>query len=192
MAQLLFLSSRACCDIQTSVAFLTTRVKAPDEDDWGKLKRVLKYLKGTIDLGLRLEADNTPVEKWWVDASHATQHNCKSHTGTGMSLGSGMTLMISRKQKINGKNSTKSKIIGVDDALQHILWTKYFLESQGYDLGPSVLYQDNKSAQLLESNEMRLASRSTKHIKVCYFFIKDKVEQQDICIDQTKTRHCVR
>ena len=36
-------------DIQTAVAFLTTttRVKKPDEDDWGKLKRVLKYLKGT-------------------------------------------------------------------------------------------------------------------------------------------------
>jgi hypothetical protein len=39
-AQLLFLS-RVCRDIQTPVSFLTTRVKHPDEDDWGKLKRVL-------------------------------------------------------------------------------------------------------------------------------------------------------
>ena len=36
-AQLLFLS-RVCCDIQTTVVFLTTRVKLPNEDDWGKLK----------------------------------------------------------------------------------------------------------------------------------------------------------
>ena len=41
-AQLLFLS-RVRRDIQTPVAFLTTRVKRPDDDDWGKLKRVLKY-----------------------------------------------------------------------------------------------------------------------------------------------------
>jgi hypothetical protein len=35
-------------DIQrTAVAFLTTRVKNPEEDDWGKLKRLLKYLTGT-------------------------------------------------------------------------------------------------------------------------------------------------
>ena len=36
-ALLLFLSARARCDIQVTVAFLTTRVKKPDTDDWGKL-----------------------------------------------------------------------------------------------------------------------------------------------------------
>ena len=44
--QLLFAANRARQDIQTAALFLTTRVQAPDEDDWGKLKRVLKYLIG--------------------------------------------------------------------------------------------------------------------------------------------------
>jgi hypothetical protein len=44
VAQLLFMLTRARCNIQTAVAFLTTIVKSPDKDDWGKLKRVLKYL----------------------------------------------------------------------------------------------------------------------------------------------------
>ena len=52
-AQLLFLS-RVRHDIQTTVAFLTTRVKKPDNDDWGKLKRVLKYLHTTHSLCLTL------------------------------------------------------------------------------------------------------------------------------------------
>jgi len=52
VAQLLFMATRARRDIQTAVAFLTTRVKNPDEDDWGKLKRVLKYLNGTRYLKL--------------------------------------------------------------------------------------------------------------------------------------------
>eukprot|EP00804_Cyclotella_cryptica_P005141 CCRYP_018676-RA/>CCRYP_018676-RA protein AED:0.47 eAED:0.17 QI:0/0/0/0.75/0.33/0.25/4/0/800 len=47
VAQLLYIGTRVRRDIQTAVAFLTTRVKRPDKDDWGKLKRVLKYLKGT-------------------------------------------------------------------------------------------------------------------------------------------------
>ena len=46
VAQLLFVSGRACQDIQTAVAFLRRRVKSPDEDDWEKLKRVIKYLNG--------------------------------------------------------------------------------------------------------------------------------------------------
>ena len=43
-AQLLFVSQQARRDIQTALVFLTTRVKEPDEDNWGKLKRVLRYL----------------------------------------------------------------------------------------------------------------------------------------------------
>ncbi len=47
VAQLLLMLTRARQDIQIAVAFLTTRVKSPDKDDWGKLKRSLKYLNRT-------------------------------------------------------------------------------------------------------------------------------------------------
>jgi hypothetical protein len=45
-AQLLFLSTRARRDIQPATAFLTTRVKSPDEDNWGKVKQVLGVFEG--------------------------------------------------------------------------------------------------------------------------------------------------
>ncbi len=57
MAQLLFLSVRVRRDIQPTTAFLTTRVRSPDKDDWGKVKRVLDYLKGTLHMPLILLAD---------------------------------------------------------------------------------------------------------------------------------------
>ena len=53
MAQLLFMATRRQRDTQRAVAFLTTRVKTPNKDDWGKLKRVLKYLNGTKYLKLK-------------------------------------------------------------------------------------------------------------------------------------------
>ena len=53
-AQLIFLSSRVRRDIQTAVSFLTTRVKKPDEDDWGQFKIALKYLNGKRRLKLTL------------------------------------------------------------------------------------------------------------------------------------------
>jgi hypothetical protein len=47
IVKLLFSSSRSRKDIQTVVAFLTTIVKSPGEDDWGKVKRVLRYIRST-------------------------------------------------------------------------------------------------------------------------------------------------
>ena len=88
-AQLLFLSACARRDIQVTVAFLTTRVKKPDTDDWGKLRRVLKYLKGTKYMKLILSIDKVSKIMWWVDMFDRTHEDCKGHTGTMMSLQGG-------------------------------------------------------------------------------------------------------
>ena len=69
---MLFLSSRARRYIQTAVSFLIKRVKKPDEYNWGKLKRVLKYLNGMRRLKLTLTIESMGVLKWFVDGSHNT------------------------------------------------------------------------------------------------------------------------
>ena len=88
VAKLLYLGMRARPDIQTAVAFLTTRVSAPDVDDYGKLIRLTKYLRDTQDLPLTLEADGSGIIRWWIDASFAVHPDMKSHTGATMSMGS--------------------------------------------------------------------------------------------------------
>ena len=70
-AQLLFLWC-VCRDIQLTNAFLTTRVKQPDEDGWGKMKKILKYLNSTRKLWLALFANSLATLHWYVDASHQT------------------------------------------------------------------------------------------------------------------------
>jgi hypothetical protein len=50
VAKPLFLSKRVRPDIHTAVSFLTTRVKSPDVDDLAKLRRIMRYLRGTVDL----------------------------------------------------------------------------------------------------------------------------------------------
>ncbi len=64
-----------------AVAFLTTRVKSPDKDDWGKLKRALKYLNGTKYLKLKLCVDNLGLLKWYVDGFHNAHWDCQGHGG---------------------------------------------------------------------------------------------------------------
>ena len=97
VAQLLFLSVRARRDIQTTVSFLTTRVRKPDEDDWEKLKRVLQYLLGAKHMKLTLSIDNLGQIRWWVDASHNVDEDCKGQTGAMMPLRQGATISFSRK-----------------------------------------------------------------------------------------------
>ena len=69
VAQLLLVAGRVWRDIQTAVAFLTTRVKRPDEDNWGMFQRVLKYLKGKKHMKLTLSIQNLGMIRWWADAS---------------------------------------------------------------------------------------------------------------------------
>jgi hypothetical protein len=151
-AKLLFLSKRARPDLQQAVGFLTTRVKNPDVDDWKKLKRVIQYLRGSQDLNLTLEADSTHVIKWWVDAAFAVHRDMRSQTGMTMTLGKGSVYASSLRQKINTRSSTEAELVGVDDAMGMILWTRLFLENQGYEVRNTKIYQDNQSAALMERN----------------------------------------
>jgi hypothetical protein len=80
VAKLLFLCKRARPDVQTAVAFLTTRVKEPNIDGYKKLGRIMQYLCSTVDLPLALEADNTHIVKWWVDALYAVHPNMKQES----------------------------------------------------------------------------------------------------------------
>ena len=121
VAKSLFLCKRGRPDIQTAVAFLTTRVQEPDVDDWKKLVRMLSYLKYTAELILTLEADDFNIASWFIDASYAVHPDMKGHTGAGMTLGKGAVYSRSTKQKINTKSSTESELVGVDDILPQIL-----------------------------------------------------------------------
>ena len=87
-----------------------------------------------------------------MDAYFAVHPDYKSHTGAVMSMGEGAIVSLSRKQRLNTKSSTTAELVGADDASTLILWTKLFLEEQSYDIEMNILYQDNKSAILLESN----------------------------------------
>ena len=179
-AQLLYASMRVRQDIQTTVAFLTTRVKSPTEDDWGKLKRLLKYLNGTRLLHLKLSVDSLSSIKWYIDGSHQIHDDCRGHTGSIMTLGNGAIASTSRKQKLNTKSSTETELVAVHDKLGDVLWMRYFLESQGYSIEENIIYQDNMSTLSLEKNGRVSGSSRTKHIKAKYYLVQDKYNSHEV------------
>jgi hypothetical protein len=151
----------------------------------------MKYLNGTKKERLKLSADNLHVIKWFVDASFAVHPDFKSHTGAAMTMGRGSIQSLSRKHKLNTRSSTEAELVAVDDASVMILWTKLFMEAQGYEIEKNILYQDNKSAILLETNGKKSSGKRTRALNIRYFLITDQVEMGNVCIEYCPTDEMV-
>ena len=84
-------------------------------------------------------------------------------------MGKGSINTISTKQKLNTKSSTESELVAVDNLSMHVLWTQHFVMAQGYKVEENTVYQDNKSAILLEKNGIRSMGKRSRHINIRYF-----------------------
>lgn len=157
-------------------------------DDWEKLLHLLKYCNGTRKDKLILSADDLHVIKWFVDSSFAVHADFKSHTGGTMSYGTGSPLTTSRKQKLNTRSSTEAELVGADDMSVMILWTKLFMEAQGYAVKKNILYQDNKSTILLENNGKRSSSKRTRAFNIRYFFLTDQIAKGNLSVEYCPTK----
>ena len=178
-AQLLFLCKRGRPDIQTAVSFLCTRVTKPDTDDYKKLGRVVKYLRRTKFMRLTLEADQISQNAWYIDDAFAVHEDMKSHSGSFMTFGKGMMNGNSTKQKLNTTSSTHAEVVAVHDNMGAMLWTRYFLEEQGYPQDHTIVFQDNQSAMLLENNGRASSGKRTRHIEIRYF-LSQTVQNEDM------------
>eukprot|EP00957_Ditylum_brightwellii_P111192 8479001-Ditylum_brightwellii.AAC.1 len=79
------------------------------------------------------------------------------------------------KQCLNTKSSTKTELIGVNNAMPHVLWTSYSLWGQGYKVNAAKIYQDNLSAMLLKKNGKWSNRISNGEIKVDHCGTEDMV-----------------
>ena len=68
-----------------------------------------------------------------------------------------------------------------------VLWTKNFLEAQGYDIKARIILQDNESAIKLEKNGQKSVGQRSRHIKIRYFFITDQVEKGNVSVEYCPT-----
>jgi hypothetical protein len=182
VAKTLYSTKRARPDTCTAITFLTTRVRAPDKDDWNKLIHLMRYIRGTRTMPLILSANGSGILKWWVDASFTVHPNMHGHSGGGLSLGRGFPIVSSTKQKLNTRSSTESDIVGADDFMRAICWTHYFMKAQGCDVKDYVLFQDNKSSILLEKNGKASSSKHTKHINIQYLCITERVSKEEVSV----------
>ena len=195
VCQCLYLSTRTRPDIMVAVNHLTTRV-LPDranKSDEEKLIRLLKYLKGTTDLGMVLGGDenNELNLEAFSDASYGIHADAKSHTGLYITLGRGPILWKSYKQKSVTKSSCEAEILALSDMVSMVIWMRDAIEEMNMTRSqPITIYEDNKSAIQLVSNGMSTSDRS-RHIHVRNNFVGQFVENGQIKVVHCPTKHMI-
>ena len=96
-------------------------------------------------------------------------------------MGKGAVSSYSRKVKLNTRSLTETELVVADMNMLEMIWPLYFIESQGYEVECIGLHQDNTSTQLLMKNG-RFFGKKTKHIRVKFFFIKDRINDGEMIV----------
>ena len=80
------------------------------------MKRMIKYISGTVYLKLALELLSLALITWWLDASFAVNPYFISQTGAGYLLDKLVVTSMLGKHHISTKTFTEADVVGVDDA----------------------------------------------------------------------------
>ena len=80
---------------------------------------------------------------------------------------------------MNMQSSTETEIGAVDDFMAAILWIRYWLDAQGYDIFENIVYKDNKGAIILEKNGKASSSKYKSHMNIIYYFVTYSIEKMN-------------
>ncbi|GJR32609.1 retrovirus-related pol polyprotein from transposon TNT 1-94 [Tanacetum coccineum] len=148
----------------------------PTEKHLNAVKRIFRYLKGSVHRGLWYPKDSSFALTAFADADHAgCQDTRRSTSGSIQLLGDRLVSWSSLKaKKMHAISSTEAEYIALSGCYAQVLWMRSQLTDYGFGFNKIPMYCDNKSAIALCCNNVQ-HSRS-KHIDIRFHFIKEHVE----------------
>ncbi|GJW39215.1 retrovirus-related pol polyprotein from transposon TNT 1-94 [Tanacetum coccineum] len=162
-------------DLQFAVCMCARYQAWPTEKHLLTVKRIFRYLKGTVHRGLWYSKDSSIALTAFADADHAgCQYTRRSTSGSMQLLGDRIISWSLKRQKSVVISSTEAEYIALSGCCAQVLWMRSQLSDYGFRFNKIPMYCDNKSAIALCCNNVQ-HSRS-KHIDIRYHFIKEQVE----------------
>jgi hypothetical protein len=150
-------------------------------------KHVLRYLKGTVDYGLRYTSSGSVMLHGYTDSDWmGNTVDRKSTSRYCFSLGSTMISWSSRKQGSIAQSNAKAKYIVASVASREAIWLRKLLSDLfSAKLEPTVIHCDNQSCIKLSENPV-FHDRS-KHIEMRYHYVRDMVQKNILSIQYVPT-----
>ncbi|PKU83306.1 Retrovirus-related Pol polyprotein from transposon TNT 1-94 [Dendrobium catenatum] len=166
-------------DLSFAVNIICQSLQNPTIHDYTRLKRLLRYVKGTQHLGLPITRGSLELTTYcdadW--ASDATDR--KSITGFCTFLGNNILSWSVKKQTTVAKSSTEAEYRALASALSDVIWLRRLLLDFQIPLDkPTTIFCDNASALSLAHNPVFHAR--TKHIEIDHHFLSDHIQKQTI------------
>jgi hypothetical protein len=158
-------------------------------EHWDAVKRVLRYLAGTLSLGLIYCRNSTQVNSSnshitlgpaFADANWAGDvDNRRSTTGFVLTFAGAAFCWRSTLQSVVAQSTAEAEYIAIGETIKSILWARQLLGELGFvQTSPTVLYCDNKAAIQIALNDM-VSSRS-KHIDIRHHFIRQHIREGSV------------
>ncbi|GJZ42295.1 retrovirus-related pol polyprotein from transposon TNT 1-94 [Tanacetum coccineum] len=163
-------------DLQFAICMCARYQARPTEKHLNAVKRIFRYLKGTVHRGLWYPKDSSFALTAFADADHAgCQDTRRSTSGSIQLLGDRLVSWSSKRQKSAAISSTEAEYIALSGCCAQVLWMRSQLTDYGFGFNKIPMYCDNKSAIALCCNNVQ-HSRS-KHIDIRFQgfnFIKEQ------------------
>lgn len=185
IGSLMFLSVNTRPDISFACSYLSQFNTCYSMEHWHAAKRVLRYLKSTLDLGITYKKAETDIVGFADSEWGQNVVDSKSYSGYVFELSKGAVAREAKKQDCVSLSSTEAEYVAISQAAKEAIFLKGLLFELISFNRPITLFNDNQGAHKLVVNDV--FHKRTKHIRVKYHFIRDVVSKNLIEVKYLST-----
>ena len=173
VGSLLYAATATRPDIAQAVGAVSKFNSCPTEAHLTAVKRILRYLKGTINLGLMYNKSADQKLFGFSDADWAGDIDSRHSTTRNLFIMSGAAISwLSRKQLVVALSTTEAECIALCTATQEAVWLRrLLLDIEAEPEKSTVIREDNLSAIAIAKNPITHAR--TKHIDIKFHFVRE-------------------
>ena len=179
IGSLMYLSTCTRPDLSQAVGALARYMSAPTSQHWQAAKGVLRYLRGTTDMGITFGGNNNGLIGYCDSDFAGDKDTRRSTTGYVFIANGGAISWSSRLQATVAASTTESEYMAAAGATKEAMWLRELMSTFCITSdSPLEIFCDNQAALSLIKNP--ILSQRSKHIDVIYHFTRERVARKEV------------
>jgi hypothetical protein len=178
IGQILYLTTKTRPDIAVAVGVLARQVSAPAEVNCTAVKRILRYLKGTMMYGLHIAPTNDQLIGH-ADADWGGESGHKLVSGFVITLGNVPVSWGSNKQTAAALSSTVAEYASLSEAARETVWLRRLVEAMSHPQNGGTVITQDKTGSVIWANGTAKFARS-RHVGIKMYHVQNLVESKQI------------
>ena len=178
-------------DISQAVGAASRYCSQPNEAHLTAVKRILRYLKETVNLGLKYEKSQSGTLTGYSDADWAGDLDDRHSTsGNLFLLAGGPITWLSKKQPTVALSTAEAEYMSLCSATQEAVWLRALLnEFNFHQEQPTVIKEDNQGTISMARNPV--SHSRTKHIDIKYHYVRETISNGYVTLEYCPTEHMI-